>query len=58
MTSAHEVGTTCDFCAQPRPLLIEQEDGSWLCEVCTGNFSVDDLWRLAVLDAIYPSLGE
>lgn len=49
VTVAHEPGATCDSCAQPRPVLIETEDGQWWCEVCTGQVDGDELWRAAVI---------
>lgn len=49
VTVAHEPGAACDSCAQPRPLLIETEDGQWWCEVCTGQVDGDELWRSAVI---------
>ena len=49
VTVAHEPGAACDSCAQPRPVLIETEDGQWFCEVCTGDVGDDELWRAAVI---------
>ena len=49
MTVAHEPAAACDSCAQPRPVLIETEDGQWFCEVCTGDVGDDELWRAAVI---------
>ena len=49
VTVAHERGSACDSCAQPRPVLIETEDGQWWCEVCTGQVDGDELWRAAVI---------
>ena len=49
VTVAHERGSACDSCAQPRPVLIETEDGQWWCEVCTGQVDGDELWRASVI---------
>ena len=49
VTVAHERGSACDSCAQPRPVLIETEDGQWWCEVCTGQVDGDELWKAAVI---------
>jgi hypothetical protein len=49
VTAAHEPRAACDSCAQPRPVLIETEDGQWWCEVCTGQVDGDELWRSAVI---------
>lgn len=57
VTVAHEPGATCDTCAQPRPVLIEQEGGAWMCEVCLGIFSYDEFWRVALINGAY-SLGD
>jgi len=52
VTVAHEQNASCDSCAQPRPVLIETEDGQWFCEVCTGDVEGDELWRAAVITLI------
>ena len=53
VTVAHEPGVACDSCAQPRPLLIEQEGGAWACEVCLGMYSHSDLWRSALINGAF-----
>ncbi len=53
ITVAHEKGSECDSCAQPRPLLIEQEGGAWMCEICLGLYSYDDFWRMALINGVY-----
>ena len=52
VTVAHERNAACDSCAQPRPVLIETEDGRWFCELCTGEMDGDELWRAAVISLI------
>ena len=49
MTVAHESNAACDSCAQPRPMLIETEDGQWFCELCTDGVDGDELWRAAAI---------
>ncbi len=53
ITVAHEKGSECDSCAQPRPVLIEQEGGVWMCEICLGLYSYDDFWRIALINGVY-----
>jgi hypothetical protein len=55
---AHEPGSECDACAQPRPVLIEQEGGAWVCEICTGGADAGDLWRAALLTGVYSWGGD
>jgi hypothetical protein len=52
VTVAQEPGTVCDSCAQPRPVLIETEEGEWWCQVCTGEVDGDELWQAAVIALI------
>ena len=52
VTVAHEPHAACDSCSQPRPVLIETEDGEWFCEICTGDVDGDELWRAAVITLI------
>ena len=53
VTVAHEPGAACDSCALPRPVLIEQEGGAWVCEICSGDMSGGELWRAAMITGIY-----
>lgn len=53
VTVAHEPGSECDSCAQPRPVLIEQEGGAWICEICAGMYSGDDFYRSALINGVY-----
>lgn len=53
ITVAHEPKAACDACALPRPLLIEQEGGAWVCEICLGMYSSNDLWRSAMINGVY-----
>jgi hypothetical protein len=48
-TVAHESRVACDTCAQPFPVLIETDDGQWICGVCAGEFGEDELWRAAAI---------
>jgi len=52
VTVAHERGAACDSCTQPRPVLIETEDGQWFCELCMGEIDEDQLWRAALITLI------
>lgn len=53
VSMAHEPTSECDSCAQPRPVLIEQEGGAWICEVCAGMVSHGQFWRMAVINGLY-----
>lgn len=53
VTVAHEPGAACDACALPRPVLIEQEGGAWVCEICSGNVGGGELWRAAMINGLY-----
>jgi ribosomal protein L37AE/L43A len=53
VTVGHEPGSECDSCAQPRPVLIEQESGAWVCQVCLGGLSGDAFWKMALIDGVY-----
>lgn len=53
VTIGHEPGSECDACAQPRPVLIEQEGGAWVCETCLGGGSYGDFWRTALVNGVY-----
>jgi hypothetical protein len=53
VTVAHEPGSECDACAQPRPVLIEQESGAWICEICAGDVDDTSFYRMAVINGIY-----
>lgn len=53
VTVAHEPDAECDSCAQPRPVLIEQEGGAWVCEVCLHGISDDAFWKMAVIGGLY-----
>lgn len=52
VTVAREQNTWCDWCYQPRPVLIETEDSRWFCEGCTGDVDGDELWRAAVVSLV------
>ena len=52
VTVAHEPGSECDSCAMPRPVLIEQEGGAWVCEICLGDVSLTDFWRASLITAM------
>lgn len=58
VTVAHEPGAECDSCAQPRPVLIEQEGGAWVCEVCLHGISDDAFWKMGVISGLYSWGGE
>lgn len=53
VTVAHEPDAECDSCAQPRSVLIEQEGGAWVCEVCLGGASDDAFWKMAVINGLH-----
>lgn len=53
VTVGHEPGTECDACSQPRPVLIENEDGAWLCELCSGGASYEDFFGAALINGVY-----
>lgn len=52
VTVAHEPDAECDSCALPRPVLIEQEGGAWVCEICLGAGDTADFWRASLITAI------
>lgn len=45
--------TECDSCCMPTQVLIEQQGGAWICQICHGGMSQDTLWRAAVIGGIY-----
>lgn len=49
VTVAHEPDAECDSCAMPRSVLIEQESGAWVCEVCLGGASGSEFWKSALI---------
>lgn len=53
VTVAHEPDAECDSCAMPRPVLIEQESGAWICELCANGSDSEDLWRAALINGVY-----
>lgn len=53
VTVAHEPDAECDACCMPRPTLIEQESGAWICEMCLDGASGDDLFRAALISGVY-----
>jgi hypothetical protein len=58
ITVAHEPTSACDSCALPRPTLIEQEGGAWVCEICLGDADMGDYWRASLIQAIpYYGMG-
>jgi hypothetical protein len=58
VTVAHEPDSECDACALPRPVLIEQEGGAWVCEICLGEGDASDFWRASLISAIpYYGIG-
>lgn len=58
VTVAHEPGAACDSCALPSPVLIEQEGGAFICEMCTGDMSGGELWRAAMIAGLYSEAGD
>lgn len=48
----HET-SECDVCSLPSPVLYDFEDGSSLCELCSGNGGSDFLYRTAVIGGLY-----
>lgn len=58
VTVAHEPGAVCDACAQPRAVLIEQESGAWICELCAGLFNDSDFFNAALINGIYNAAGD
>jgi len=53
ITVAHEPGSECDSCGMPQPVLIEQENDAWVCEVCLGMVSYGDFYRAALINGVY-----
>jgi len=53
VTVGHEPGSECDSCAQPRPVLIEQDGGAWVCEICLGMVPYGDFYRAALIGGVY-----
>lgn len=53
VTIGHEPGAECDSCAQPRRVLIEQENDAWVCEICLGTYSYNDFYRTALISGVY-----
>ena len=58
VTVAHEPDAECDSCAQPRPMLIEQEGGAWICEVCAGTSNNNGFLWAAAINGIYNAIGD
>lgn len=58
VTVAHEPGAACDSCALPSPVLIEQEGGAFICEMCTGDMGGGELWRAAMIAGLYSEIGD
>lgn len=53
VTVGHEPGSECDACAQPRSVLVENEDGAWICEICNGDASFGSFYRGALINGVY-----
>lgn len=53
VTVGHEPGSQCDSCEMPRAVLIEQESGAWVCELCLGAVSGHDFYRAALINGVY-----
>lgn len=53
VTIGHEHGAECDACGMPRPVLIEQENDAWICEICAGQDTGRGFWRDAVINGVY-----
>lgn len=53
ITIAHEPHAECDACAMPRSVLIEQENGAWVCEICLNGASYGDFWRTSLVNGVY-----
>lgn len=58
VTVAHEPGAACDACALPSPVLIEQESGAFICEICSGDMGGGELWRAAMIAGLYSEGGD
>ena len=59
VTVAHEPDAECDGCGMPRPVLIEQEDDAWLCEICCGQSSGGGaFWNMAMFNGLYNAAGD
>lgn len=53
ITVAHEPDSECDACSMPRSVLIEQESGAWVCEMCLGGVRSEDFFRAALITGLY-----
>lgn len=54
VTVGHEPGSECDSCSMPRSVLIEQESGAWICQMCSGEgMTSGALWRSAMVGGLY-----
>jgi hypothetical protein len=53
VTVAHEPGSECDACSMPRSVLIEQEPGAWVCEMCLDGMNTSDFFRAALVNGLY-----
>lgn len=53
VTVGHEPGSECDACAQPRPVLVENEMGAFICQFCSGDVNNNALWQMAVVNGLY-----
>jgi len=59
VTVAHEPNAECDACCMPRPTLIEQESGAWICEMCAGlSRGGGAFWSMAFFNGIYDAAGD
>jgi ribosomal protein L37AE/L43A len=58
VTVGHERSPECDTCAMPRPVLIEQQGGAWICELCAGFVTGNDFYKLALINGVFNASGD
>ena len=47
----------CDLCSLPSPVLYDFEDGSTMCQLCSGQGDSNFLYRTAVIGGLYGAWG-
>jgi ribosomal protein L37AE/L43A len=58
VTVAHEQKSECDACAMPRAVLIEQQGGAWICEMCAGMVDHSGFYGLALINGVFNASGD
>ena len=53
ITVGHEPGSECDACSMPSSVLIENEQGAYLCDMCSGLVTNGSFWRTAMINGVY-----